>query len=58
MNSRIVELANIMSEQDMIESATMFVGPSTYACTHRLITKFAKSCVVIHPVDIDSLNDV
>ena len=58
VNSRIVELANIMSEQDMIESATMFVGPSTYACTHRLITKFAKPCVVIHPVGIDSLNDI
>ena len=58
VNSRVVELANIISEQDMIESATMFVGPSTYACTHRLITKLAKPCVVIHPVGIDSLSNV
>ena len=56
VKARVVELANIRNEQDTIESATMFVGPSTYVCAHRMITRFSIPCVVIHPVGIAPLN--
>ena len=53
VKSRVVELANIVNHEDMLESATMFVGPSSYACAHRLVTQLPIPCVVIHPVGIN-----
>ena len=56
VKKRIVELANVMYIEEHMSAATIFMGPSNYACNHRLISKLKNKynipCSVIHPVGI------